>query len=298
MSITKTLLGIALALAVAVSQASLAAAAPTRVEITGTIDTITADDSTDTVTVEWTGGSPIELSYAEADNLDLISLDENGDATVLYDPAAGLIEITVEDESGELVIIGVDLTDAVPLEEVDQCAPGGGEDNGEILAEDSEVLEGEDGGGGHPVGSALCDFFGESMGLTYDQIMGWHEDGFGFGVIAQALWMAEMEGLDPEEILAVKSGEMDYGDLGLPEGVDNWGRLRSYVFGKGAEKTVHNLGEIMSKRADPLVTETPTGEPTEEATLTSSTTTTLQTMGNGKGGEHGKSEGKGKGKNK
>jgi hypothetical protein len=94
----------------------------------------------------------------------------------------------------------------------------------------------------------LCDFFAGSLGLTYDQIMGWHEEGSGFGVIAQALWMAEMTGMDPEDILAVKGGDMDYSELGLPEGVDNWGRLRGYVFGKGAEKTVHNLGEIMSGR--------------------------------------------------
>lgn len=299
MARTKTLLGVVVALAVAFSQFSLAVAAPQLDPLVGTIDSISEGtningDPIVIVTYTDTEAVPqqhvVELSVADAVALGLVT----------QDPATG--DITIVATAGT----PVDLTSVAA--EVDPCAPGGA---GEAVAPEGTaptLAEGEDSGdeegdSGHPVGSALCDFFGGALGLTYDQIMGWHEDGFGFGVIAQALWMAEMTGMDPEDILAVKGGDMDYSELGLPEGVDNWGRLRSYVFGKGAEKTVHNLGEIMSGRAEPLATETPTesptGEPTGEPTITSNTTTTtLQVNGQGKGGTHGKSEGKGKGKNK
>jgi hypothetical protein len=287
MARTKTLLGVVVALAVAFSQFSLAVAAPQLDPLVGTIDSIS--EGTDIngdpiIIVTYTDTEPVpqqhvvELSVQDAIVLGLVT----------QDPVTG--DITILGVSGA----PIDLTSVA--EDVDPCAPGEG---GEAIVPEGlepSLEEGED--SGHPVGSALCGFFEGSMGLTYDQIMEWHED-FGFGVIAQALWMAEMTGMAPEDILAAKGGELDYTELGLPEGVDNWGRLRSYVFGKGAEKTVHNLGEIMSGRAEPLVTETPTESPTGEATLTSgATTNTLQAMGKGKGGEHGKSEGKGKGKNK
>jgi hypothetical protein len=295
MSRTKTLLGVVVALAVAFSQFSLAVAAPQLDPLVGTIDSIS--EGTDL------NGDPIIIvTYTDTE-----AVPEQHVVELSVEDAIALGLVTQDPETGEITILAttgtpIDLTSVT--EEVDPCEPGEG---GEAIVPegtDPTVLEGEDtGDAGHPVGGALCDFFAGSLSLTYDQIMGWHEDGFGFGLIAQALWMAEMTGMDPEDILAVKGGEMDYSELGLPEGVDNWGRLRGYVFGKGAEKTVHNLGEIMSGRAEPLVTETPTesptGEPTDEATLTSSTTTTtLQVNGHGKGGTHGKSEGKGKGKNK
>lgn len=291
MARTKTLLGVVLALAVAFGQFSLAVAAPQLDPLVGTIDSISEGtdingDPIIIVTYTDTEAVPqqhvVELSVADAVALGLVTQDAvTGDITFLA--ATG--------DPIDLTAVGG---------EVDPCAPG---ETGEAVVPEVtdptlEVVEGEE-DSGHPVGSALCEFFGGALGLTYDQIMGWHEDGFGFGVIAQALWMAEMTGMDPEDILAVKGGDMDYSELGLPEGVDNWGRLRSYVFGKGAEKTVHNLGEIMSGRAEPLVTETPTESPTGEPTLiTSTTTTTLQVTGHGKGGTHGKSEGKGKGHNK
>lgn len=292
MARTKTVLGVVVALAVALSQFSLAVAAPTSDPLVGTIDSIS--EGTDL------NGDPIIIvTYTDTETVPQQHVVE-----LSVEDAVALGLVTQSPVTGEITILAqigapIDLTPVT--EEVDPCAPGGG---GEAAAEDGTETTVEDGEvSGHPVGGALCDFFAGSLGLTYDQLMGWHEDGSGFGVIAQALWMAEMTGLDPEDILAVKNGEMDYGELGLPEGVDNWGRLRGYVFGKGAGKTVHNLGEIMSGRADPLVTDTPTESPTEEptgeATLTTNTSSnSLQGTGRGKGGEHGKSEGKGKGKNK
>ena len=41
----------------------------------------------------------------------------------------------------------------------------------------------------HPVGSALATFFSDINDLDYKTIMAAHENGTGFGVIAQALWL-------------------------------------------------------------------------------------------------------------
>ena len=132
-------------------------------------------------------------------------------------------------------------------------------------------------------------------------------DGFGFGVIAQALWMAQTLGGDmdlAEQILLAKKGEIEYSELDLGEDapeVNNWGQFKKFVLGEEV-KSLTNLGAIMSGRAIPESTETPPTEeaPTEEATLTSSTTTTTTVLGNGngQGGDHGKGKGKGNGHGK
>jgi hypothetical protein len=130
----------------------------------------------------------------------------------------------------------------------------------------------------HPVGDALSAFFCGAVGVSYDDIMGFHDDGYGFGVIAQALWAANELGLDPAAILAAKSSG-DYTGIVLPDGSTptNWGQFR-----KGLMK--HTLGEIVSGKADPL-------DETGEAAASAETT-------HGKGHIHGQGGGKGKGHNK
>jgi hypothetical protein len=79
----------------------------------------------------------------------------------------------------------------------------------------------------HPVGLALSDFFSELLGVDYDTIMEAHEDGVGFGVIAQALWMTntlvsdEDTEMSPEELFAailLAKQNHEYGDITLPDG--------------------------------------------------------------------------------
>jgi hypothetical protein len=102
----------------------------------------------------------------------------------------------------------------------------------------------------HPVASALAEFFAETLGLDYDTIMGYHEDGMGFGVIAQACWMAyAMEGdaaLLGDILEAKKSG--DFSSITLPDGgtAKNWGQFRKAIL--GSDKAKKNLGAIMSGR--------------------------------------------------
>ena len=94
----------------------------------------------------------------------------------------------------------------------------------------------------HPVGSALSNFFFNLTGVNYDMIMNSHNNGFGFGVIAQALWMTSKLGGDTSlftQILdAKRSG--DYSQIALPDGSipQNWGQLKKALI-KGSENGVN-----------------------------------------------------------
>lgn len=111
----------------------------------------------------------------------------------------------------------------------------------------------------HPVGSALATFFSdEALGVDYqtlyDSIMAAHQNGNGFGLIAQALWVMEKLGgntQDFELLLALKN-DGDYSGLTwsdgtpvtLPDGnaPTNWGQFKKLVL--NGDKRV-NLGAAM-----------------------------------------------------
>ena len=98
----------------------------------------------------------------------------------------------------------------------------------------------------HPVGNALATFFSDVEGLDYDTIMAAHENGVGFGVIAQALWLtSELDGNSQlfQDLLYAKQQD-DYSafsdfteDGATPK---NWGQLRKALLSK------KGLGVVMS----------------------------------------------------
>jgi hypothetical protein len=100
----------------------------------------------------------------------------------------------------------------------------------------------------HPVGSALGNFFGDLFGADYDTIMAVHEDGVGFGVIAQALWLTNELGGDTATFQALIDAKQtgDYSAITLADGStpDNWGDVVKSL------KKGDNLGSIMSGKAD------------------------------------------------
>lgn len=128
----------------------------------------------------------------------------------------------------------------------------------------------------HPVASALAEFFADTLGLDYDTIMGYHEDGMGFGVIAKACWMSiALEGdatLLGDILAAKKSG--DFSTITLPDGgtAKNWGQFKKAVL--SGEKAQKNLGAVMSGRAK--------GEREQEQETTA---TSNQGQGKGKKGK-------------
>lgn len=133
----------------------------------------------------------------------------------------------------------------------------------------------------------LGTYFGTALGLTDDQLAAYKEAGFGYGVIAQASWMAtQLKGNATllDKILAAKSTG-DFSTLILPDDTiaANWGQLRKAVLTDPHQ----NLGRIMSGKADPLTTST---------TTTTTSTTSAATQGYGKGNSNGHRNGNGRGK--
>ena len=128
----------------------------------------------------------------------------------------------------------------------------------------------------HPVGSALTDFFSGLLGMDYETIMTYHEEGIGFGVIAQALWLSKNldGGTDTFESLLEAKQSGDYSAITLPDGStpDNWGDVvRSHKKGE-------NLGSVMSDK-------TKSNKDTSGATTI--TTTKERGNGNSNGNGHG-----------
>lgn len=130
----------------------------------------------------------------------------------------------------------------------------------------------------HPVGSALSDFFSGLLGMDYETIMTYHEDGVGFGVIAQALWLTNNLDGDTatfEALLEAKQSG-DYSAITLADGTtpDNWGDVVKSL------KKGDNPGSVMSGKAE-------NGEDTSEDTAAEAATTDAP----GNGQENGKDNG-------
>jgi hypothetical protein len=203
----------------------------------------------------------VPLSPETAAGLELVQTDENGEPVLDENDNP----IPNNDMVGETVEIPGDVIE-------DDEEDGEEEDDEENGEEDGEE-EGEEPSTVHPVASVLAEFFAEylpeffteTLELDSDTIMGYHEeDGMGFGVIAQACWMASVlydrqaeKNITPGDILNAKK-EHDFDSITLSEDEEpiitlpngetpkNWGQFRKAVL--GSEKAKKNLGAIMSRR--------------------------------------------------
>ena len=217
----------------------------------------------DETTNEPTGETQtVSLSLATAIALGLVQVDENGEPVV--------------DEDGN------------PIPNEDMIGQPVEIDPNDVIEEDEE--------GWHPVASALAEFFVEYLpefftdilDLDYETVMGYHEDGMGFGVIAQACWMSSMlydseaeDNITPGDILEAKK-DHDFSSIELPDGTTakNWGQFRKAVL--GSEKAQKNLGAIMSGRA---AGEQEQEEEEEEEDVVVGSSTELSGKGKDKGGK-------------
>lgn len=246
MNKTKLLTGILLVLAVLFAQVGTAFAAPAAQDattITGTIISVTPETDptgvTSTVLVAYTDGTGTQQSV-RISLADAVSL-----GLVSVDTTVTPNVVTVVAQPGATVNIVSTL----------------------VIPDQTEAV--------HPIAAILADFFG----LDPSMVNNLHEEGFGFGVIAQALWMQKNlddASITPEMILQAKQNN-DYNSITLPDGTNptNWGQFKKALLEKK-----NNLGIIVSGHAnngteDPL---------------------TQQTQGKGNGKD--KNQGKGNGKNK
>jgi len=101
----------------------------------------------------------------------------------------------------------------------------------------------------HPLATILASFFGQDPTV----VNGYHEEGFGFGVIAQAMWIAQGLGGDASTAgLILEAKETgDYSAFILPDGSTptNWGQFKKAALGKDKK----NLGLIVSGQAEELI---------------------------------------------
>jgi hypothetical protein len=183
--------------------------------------------------------------------------DGNGvDQTVRlsYATAEGMGLITVDPTSGE-VTVNAQVGDELMI------------DPTTVIPDQEEPV--------NPVAAILAKFFSVEPSV----VQGYHEEGFGFGVIAQALWMQKNlddDAITADIILQAKENH-DYSTITLVDGSHpaNWGQFRKALLDKK-----NNLGVIVSGHA----------------TVDETGTVTIQNNGHGNGKDN--NPGKGKGKNK
>lgn len=195
----------------------------------------------------------VQISLQTAESLGLVTVD----------PVSG--EATVNEEALDTEIV-ITPEDIIPDDTADEA------DDPE---QDDETKQ-------HPVGSALSDFFSSLFGVDYETIMDVHQDGVGFGVIAQALRMTtQLEG-DTDTFLALIEAKQsgDYSGIILADGStpDNWGDVVKSL------KKGDNLGSVMSNRENK---EDKKGGPPSS----------IEKNNNGQGGINGQGQGKEKGNN-
>jgi len=158
------------------------------------------------VSVEDSSGTTqtVRLGQLTAEELGLVTVDENGNPDCSEEALA---------ES-----IGMDV-------EIDPAT---------VILEESQ----------HPVGSALATFFSDI--INYDEIMAAHENGVGFGVIAQALWLTQKLQGNANIFTAILEAKesKDFSVFILDDGTTpkNWGQLRKAIMDDGKD----NLGIVMS----------------------------------------------------
>jgi len=169
------------------------------------------------------------------------------------------VVVTLEDEFGEIQTVRLSLEDAIALGLVTDDGSGPVADDSQVgtdveidpaLVIPEDTMDDEE---QHPVGSALSDFFSDLLGVDYEVIMDYHDDGVGFGVIAQALWMTNALEGDTDIFAAILEAKQnkDFSGIELPDGSTptNWGQFRKAVM-KDRDKSKENLGAVMSGRAE------------------------------------------------
>lgn len=255
MSKTKLLGSVLLVLAVLCMQVGSVAAAPQAQDttpITGTVQSITVGTNASGTTI-----------------VTVTLLDGQG--------ATQTVNLGV-DTAVALGLITLDPITQQPV--VDQTKVGQS-----VQIDPTTVLPEEPAEAVHPIAAILADFFHTDPSI----INGYHEDGFGFGVIAQALWMSQSLAGDASAaglILEAKQSG-DYSAFTLPDGSTptNWGQFK-----KALRENKHNLGIIVSGHADQE------GSPEEHGNGNGNGNSNSNSNGNGQNKDKGNNKGHNKNK--
>jgi len=172
--------------------------------------------------------------------------------TLESDPTTGVVTVIVDvmDSNGVLQTLRVSQESGVELGLVLLDGDGNPAINelslGETVEIDPVTVISDQQEPQHPIGNALATFFSDIEGVDYDTIMSAHEEGVGFGVIAQALWVtSELEGDSQffQDLIYAKqhndySAFSDFTEDGTAP--RSWGQLRKALLSR------HSLGIVLS----------------------------------------------------
>ena len=247
------------------AQVGNAAAAPLAQDstpITGTIATIAVEPDANgdpLVVVTLEDSQVYQFSVETAVSLGLLVLDPVTQEPVL-DPVTGLPQADVTQEGQPIEFLP---TDVIPDE-----------------TEEEESV--------HPISALLAAFFDEDASVIDE----YHTDGFGFGVIAQALWMsknlADDASLTEDILLAKQDKDFESFFEDHPEYLENfdgtapsnWGQFK-----KGLLEKKNNLGNVVSGHA----------EEEDDSSQPGNGNGNGNGQGNGNGNGHGNGQGNGNG---
>lgn len=173
------------------------------------------------------------------------------------DTATGvtIVSIDIMDHNQELQKVRVNLETAIARGLVALNGDGKPVINTSILGKPIEISQTDtipsEEKNQHPVGNALATFFSDIPGIDYEMIMAAHQQGAGFGVIAQSLWLTtKLEGnAELFEALIDAKQTGDYSDFVLEDGSspENWGQLMKAILDKGKN---NGVGVVMSNSDD------------------------------------------------
>jgi hypothetical protein len=176
-----------------------------------------------------------------------------GSITLVADTITGvtIVNVDITDSDQALQNIRVSLETAITLGLVVLNGDGKPEINrlalGRLIEIEPSMVIPSSGETQHPIGSALATFFSEIEGVDYETIMAAHNQGVGFGVIAQMLWLTiRLEGdaeVFEELVHAKQTG--DFSAFMLEDGSTplNWGQLMKAILDKDKK---NSLGIVIS----------------------------------------------------
>lgn len=179
--------------------------------------------------------------------------DENGETIVLLTLSGQEDVVHISVETAELLgLVVIDPNTGV-VTVIDTAI-----DSDITIASEDIILSESEEDSEHPVGSALSEFFSDLLGVDYDTIMEQHDEGVGFGVITQALWLTNQIDGDTETFVALLEAKEsgDYSNITLADGStpDNWGDVVKSL------KKGENLGSVMSDKGSDSESESETEE--------------------------------------
>jgi hypothetical protein len=266
---TKIFTGILLTLTVAVIQISPALAAPLREDPTPT--------PTPTLAAPVTGTIQSITLQTDSANVTTVAvlLTDGSTVNISLDTAFNLGLVTTNDPTTAVANDSM-IGQTVEIPSTDVITPP--------AEEEAE----------NPVGGAIAAFFG----IDYQTLEGYHEDGVGYGVIAQSCWLSFALGGDASQCGAIIEAKQsgDYSAFTLPDGTtaSNWGQFKKAILDK--HDPLKTLGAIMSGHAhnnDSDVTDSDTDTPETDAVGDDD-----HGNGNGHGNGHDDGDGNGNGHGK